>query len=364
MQNFKLKNRMSVSLLLLLTALFVCFNPGYAFADLLGCMQSEAGRGIFKTMACKITTTLFDIRKIVYILGGFGLIAFTFAAIFNKISFKHLANIALSLFLLSMMTPFIEYFTQAPGAKLTYGSFLQPDFTEADYSMTFGECEGGDCPVSTTVAGGAVTGGSSGVGSDGSGGGLGGGLTTGADGRLEPLAPISGVPGGSLASVADTTDIKNIKLDPIATAGTEVDTRTGWQKFKDGIKTVAQEGLKAYNTASSVISAAGSVYDAVDSTVKGVQGADGIGGIITAGVGAFDNFTTATGAITGAAGTIGTNYTDKEGEKGLGEKVDDFFKGKNKGANEGKEVTQDLGTINGTANGIMDIPNDIKNIFR
>ena len=183
MQNFKLKNRMSVSLLLLLTALFVCFNPGYAFADLLGCMQSEAGRGIFKTMACKITTTLFDIRKIVYILGGFGLIAFTFAAIFNKISFKHLANIALSLFLLSMMTPFIEYFTQAPGAKLTYGSFLQPDFTEADYSMTFGECEGGDCPVSTTVAGGAVAGGSSGVGSDGSGGGLGGGLTTGADGR-------------------------------------------------------------------------------------------------------------------------------------------------------------------------------------
>lgn len=99
--------------------------------------------------------------------------------------------------------------------------------------------------------------------------------------------------------MADTTDIKNIKLDPIATAGTEVDTRTGWQKFKDGIKTVAQEGLKAYNTASSVISAAGSVYDAVDSTVKGVQGADGIGGIITAGVGAFDNFTTATGAITG-----------------------------------------------------------------
>ena len=42
MQNFKVKNRMSVSLLLLLTALFVCFNPGYAFADLLGCMQSEA----------------------------------------------------------------------------------------------------------------------------------------------------------------------------------------------------------------------------------------------------------------------------------------------------------------------------------
>ncbi len=358
MQKFKMKNRMSVSLLMLLTALFVCFNPGDAFADLLGCMKNEAGQGIFKTMACKITTTLFDIRKIVYILGGFGLIAFTFAAIFNKISFKHLANIALSLFLLSMITPFIEYFTQAPGAKLTYGSFLQPDFTEADYSMTFGECEGGDCPVSTTVAGGAVAGGGD-SGSLGLGGSGSGGLVAGADGKVMPSLSGAGLP-----SIGASTDISKIKLDPIATGGTEVDTRTGWQKFKDTIKTVAQEGVKAYNTASTVISAAGSVYDAVDSTVKGVKGADGIGGIITAGVGAFDNFTTATGAITGAAGTIGTNYTDKEGEKGLGEKVDDFFKGKNKGANEGKEVTQDLGTINGTANGIMDIPNDIKNIFR
>ena len=109
----------------------------------------------------------------------------------------------------------------------------------------------------------------------------------------------------------------------------------------------------------NIVSSIPSVFGMLISYFK-----NGIGGIITAGVGAFDNFTTATGAITGAAGTIGTNYTDKEGEKGLGEKVDDFFKGKNKGANEGKEVTQDLGTINGTANGIMDIPNDIKNIFR
>ena len=83
MQNTKMKNRMSVSLLLLLTLVFVCFNPGYAAADLLGCMQDQASQGIFKVMACKITTTLFDIRKIVYILGGFGLIAFTFAAIFT-----------------------------------------------------------------------------------------------------------------------------------------------------------------------------------------------------------------------------------------------------------------------------------------
>lgn len=362
MQNAKIKNRMSLSLLLLLTLVFVCFNPGYAAADLLGCMSDQAGQGIFKVMACKITTTLYDIRKIVYILGGLGLVAFTFAAIFNKISFKHLANIALSLFLLSMMTPFIEYFTSADGSRpLTYGYFLQPDFTEADYSTTFGECEGNDCPVSTTVARGSA--GSS------SESGLVGGLTGGADGTGglisgDKMPALVSSPVGNLADLAGGTDLSNIKLEGLATAGTEVDTRTGWQKFKDTIKTVAEEGLKAYNTASTVISAAGTVYNAVDSTVKGVESAQGVGGIITAGVGAFNSFNTATGAITSAAGTVGTNYTDKEGEKSLGEKVDDFFSGANKGSNEGKEVTQDLGTINGTANGMMNLPKDIGNIFK
>ena len=359
MQNTKMKNRMSVSLLLLLTLVFVCFNPGYAAADLLGCMQDQASQGIFKVMACKITTTLFDIRKIVYILGGFGLIAFTFAAIFNKISFKHLANIALSLFLLSMMTPFIEYFTSSDGSKpLTYGYFLQPDFTEADYSMTFGECQGGDCPSSVAAAGNAATGGS---------GAAGGGLVQGADGLMPSgsMPPLVSSPTGSLAALAGGTDITNLKIEGLATAGTEVDTRTNWQKFKDTIKTVAEEGVKAYNTASTVIAAAGTVYDAVDMTVKGVENAQGIGGIITAGVGAFNNFGSATGAITSAAGTVGTNYTDKEGdEKSLGQKVEDFFSGSNKGANEGKEVTQDLGTINGTANGMMNLPQDIGNIFK
>lgn len=357
MQNAKIKNRMSVSLLLL-TLFFVCFNPGYAAADLLGCMSDQASQGIFKVMACKITTTLFDIRKIVYILGGFGLIAFTFAAIFNKISFKHLANIVLSLFLLSMMTPFIEYFTSADGSTpLTYGYFLQPDFTETDYSMTFGECKGNDCPSSVIAAGNA----------SGSGTGTGNGGLVPGEGGLVPsgnMPPLVSSPTGSLADLAGTTDINNIKIEGLGTAGTEVDTRTGWQKFKDTIKTVADEGLKAYNTASSVISAAGSVYDAVDMTVKGIESAEGISGAITAGVGAFDNYNRATGAIISAAGTVGTNYSDKEGEDSLGQKVEDFFSGSKKGANEGKEVTQDLGTINGTAKGMKNIPNDIKNIFK
>ncbi len=347
MQNSKTKDRISVSLLLLLTLIFVCYNPGDAMADLLGCLEDESKQGIFKVIACKITTTLFDIRKIVYTLGGFGLIAFTFAAIFNKISFKHLANIALSLFLLSMITPFIEYFTSEDGSTpLTYGYFLQPDFTEDDYSMTFGECEGDECPTSTTLTG-------SGMDENG--------MPVGEDGMERPR--IEKIDSSNIQGKATTEKGGLAGLDQLRNSMGDVDTRTGWQKFKDTIKTVAEEGLKAYNTANSVIAAAGTVYNAVDSTVKGFEGAQGIGGILTAGVGAFNNLGSATGALTSAAGTFGTNYTDKEGQPGLGERVGDFFSGINDAANEGKGVVEDLGTINGIGNGIMDIPGNLGNIF-
>lgn len=90
---------------------------------------AEAKDDIFKYIACKAMTTLADVRVIVYTLAGFGLIAFAFAAIFNKISWKHLANLCIALFILSMMTPFISYFTQDNGAQISYGNYLPAGFT-------------------------------------------------------------------------------------------------------------------------------------------------------------------------------------------------------------------------------------------
>ena len=94
----------------------------------------EARNDVFQYIACKAMTTLADVRVIVYTLAGFGLIAFAFAAIFNKISWKHLANLCIALFILSMMTPFIEYFTQDNGGTLTYGNYLPAGFTNIDGS--------------------------------------------------------------------------------------------------------------------------------------------------------------------------------------------------------------------------------------
>ena len=112
---------------------------------------AKAKDDIFKYIACKAMTTLADVRVIVYTLAGFGLIAFAFAAIFNKISWKHLANLCIALFILSMMTPFISYFTQDNGAQITYGNYLPAGFTnisgsDVDAAANCDTSKGDVCP--------------------------------------------------------------------------------------------------------------------------------------------------------------------------------------------------------------------------
>ena len=112
---------------------------------------AEAKDNIFKYIACKAMTTLADVRVIVYTLAGFGLVAFAFAAIFNKISWKHLANLCIALFILSMMTPFISYFTYNDGTQITFGNYLPAGFTnivgsEADKAQNCDTSKGDVCP--------------------------------------------------------------------------------------------------------------------------------------------------------------------------------------------------------------------------
>ena len=87
---------------------------------------------IFTILESKIYNTLMDLRQIVYAIAGFGLVMFAVMAIFNKISYKHLGYIMIGLSLLSLMFPFIEYFsgytTQAlhQQRELTFKSYLDP----------------------------------------------------------------------------------------------------------------------------------------------------------------------------------------------------------------------------------------------
>lgn len=105
---------------------------------------------IFTIISNKMITTLQDVRKIVYVIAGFGLIMFAVLAIFNKISFKHLAYIMIGLSLLAVMMPFINYFSGAnlQDDEYSYGNFISggdASIVGSDVSNTE-ICQGQDCP--------------------------------------------------------------------------------------------------------------------------------------------------------------------------------------------------------------------------
>ena len=100
----------------------------------------KGGFGIFNYLACKITTVVADVRAIVYILAGFGMIAFAYGAIIGKINFKQLAYIGIGLFILSMTTSFIEYFVFNDGtSRLRYGDYLK-DGNHAQFNTVTADC--------------------------------------------------------------------------------------------------------------------------------------------------------------------------------------------------------------------------------
>ncbi|MBP3346095.1 MAG: TrbC/VirB2 family protein [Alphaproteobacteria bacterium] len=145
----KLKSLLKSNLFIFVVAIaFFAVCPQDAFA---------ASGSVFEKVRDKAASSLKDIKLVVYILAGFGLIGFSFMAIFNKISWKWFANIAISLFLLSVMGLFIDDFTGTSkhSTMLDYGNYLTED-DDRGYSPEFSEthpnkdplpaCTGDDCP--------------------------------------------------------------------------------------------------------------------------------------------------------------------------------------------------------------------------
>lgn len=103
--------------------LFCCFTllllTGDAYAD-----------DVLQTVRNKAAKFIHDLRPLIFVLAGFGLIGFAFGAIFGKISWKWFANIAIGLFLVANVGLFIDYFATKSGASgqyardLGYGKYL------------------------------------------------------------------------------------------------------------------------------------------------------------------------------------------------------------------------------------------------
>ena len=260
-------------LALLLLGLIV-FSPVSAFA---------ASGDIFTIISNKMITTIQDVRKIVYIIAGFGLIMFAVLAVFNKISFKHLSYIMIGLSLLSVMMPFINYFS---GANLEDSEYSYENFIAGgDASITgsdlgdLTECTGAICP-------------------DGLEGGLGdnNGLAGLPNGLLDDLK--SDLPDLDLANITTPYDKNGCR-----TVNGEQDCCEGTVKNGQCKKSFKQTFKDIAETAKNIIAGGKSIVGAVDSGINAVnaakEGMDNIGDIISGDGNVFDK-------LGGLAGTVGS----------------------------------------------------------
>lgn len=77
-----------------------------------------AGGSLMGTAQKKVSNVFENVRTIIFILGGFGLVGVAFAAIFGKINWKWFAALAVGLAILAAANAVVQY---AAGAKAGTG---------------------------------------------------------------------------------------------------------------------------------------------------------------------------------------------------------------------------------------------------
>ena len=237
MRNYIKINKLSL-ITILLFALMVMM-PDTAWASHL--KKECAGKDIFGTMRCMVAYTLYDLRYIIYIVGGLGLIAFAYGAIFGKLSFKHLANICFSLFL----------DTAVP--ELTYKDYLSKDGDISDDSG-YGDAKNGQ---------------------------IGGG---------PEILDLDGITGSNATAKRPEE---------------QEDTRSTLQKIRDGFNKAKEETQKAANTISSVKSAAENIGNTVTNVANAVSNIDSFDDLLAAAQIAADGVGNIAGNAVMGAGAIG-----------------------------------------------------------
>ncbi len=190
------------SKILVLSILVVAFT-------VVNCQEVVAAE-VFHSLAIKTGMFAEGLRKLAYVISGFGIIMFTFLAICGKINFKHLGYIVMSLFFLSGMGALITYI-KGGNAELTYNfddtytAAVRPDagrITSSGGGSSLGASGGSSLPGGSSLG---ALGGSSlpGGGSGGSAGGS--------------LSGVASLPGGAASlglpspvTPPDTINVPNI----------------------------------------------------------------------------------------------------------------------------------------------------------
>lgn len=88
-------------LYLALALLFATSTNGYAAADAFGAV-TEKGTQLFQ-----------NVKTVVFVMGGFGLVGLAVGAIFGAVKWKWFASLAFGLLILAIASQIVDYFTEA-----------------------------------------------------------------------------------------------------------------------------------------------------------------------------------------------------------------------------------------------------------
>ncbi len=89
----------------------VCFVAGDAMAQLGG------SNNVFDTILSRMVTTFKNVRSVIFVVGGFGLVGLGFGAIFGKVKWSWLAALAVGLAIVAIAGAVVDYVTQADSAQ-------------------------------------------------------------------------------------------------------------------------------------------------------------------------------------------------------------------------------------------------------
>jgi hypothetical protein len=74
------------------------------------------GSNVFTTVLDRMIVTFQNVRAVIFIVGGFGLVGLAFAAIFGKVKWSWLAALAVGLAIVAVAGAVVDYVTQGDSA--------------------------------------------------------------------------------------------------------------------------------------------------------------------------------------------------------------------------------------------------------
>ena len=255
----------------------------------------DGGGDVLEKVTRRAALVVVSLKPIVYIFAGFGLIAFAWMAIFNKLSWKWFANIAMGLFLVANMGRLIEYFvgqedqyyigvwdSNTSGTGGSADSRLANAFADTYY--VYGDTDYNDVGVRAFK---------------------------------DKEAEVAAQGDVTAETITEEEARKFCQKDAEA---------SGWSNFTSCIKDIVSTAKKVANTAKTVASTAQDVYaryenvkDNVANIKQAVQAMEGasltniianVGTILNNVNSAVSTTTGTVGALTGAASNISNNIQD------------------------------------------------------